>query len=64
MNAYSKPFEKKKVFSVSCSAGKTVIGRKVERNAKLVGGKRQGWRAVTETTARKRRAEVARFGKL
>jgi hypothetical protein len=31
-----------KMFSVSCSAGKTVIRRKVERNAKLVGGKRQG----------------------
>jgi hypothetical protein len=41
MKAYSKPFEKK-MFSVSCSTGKTVIRRKVERNAKLVGGKRQG----------------------
>jgi len=40
MNAYSKPFEK--MFCVSCSAGKTVIRRKVERNAKPVEGKRQG----------------------
>jgi hypothetical protein len=51
------------MFSVSCSAGKTVIRRKVERNAELVGGKRQRRRVVTETTARKRGAEVARFGK-
>jgi hypothetical protein len=54
----------KKKFSVSCSSGKAVVRRKVKRNAKLIGGKRQGRRVFTETTAGKRGAEVARFGKL
>jgi hypothetical protein len=52
------------VFLVSCSAGKVLTRRKTKRNAKPSGGKRQGSRAAEQTTTRKRRTKIARFGKL
>jgi hypothetical protein len=52
------------MFLVSCSTGKILTRRKTERNAKPPRGKRQGSRAVVQTTATKRRTEIARFGKL